>query len=79
MKVRIKKTPDEREIDGVSLKGLIPGAVRDVAPELGSWLIAEEYADSEMRQAFSTDDLFDCFFSPAGHPSIPRERRARKR
>jgi hypothetical protein len=76
--VRIKKTPTEREIDGVSLKGMLPGAIRDVAPELGSWLIAEEYADSEMRQT-SADDQFDGFFNAAHPSSRPRERRGQKR
>jgi hypothetical protein len=77
VKVRIKKAPDEREIDGISLKGMIPGAIRDVSSVLGSWLITEGYADSEMRQLSSTDE-FDHFFNP-GAPSIPRDRRARKR
>jgi hypothetical protein len=78
VKVRIKKKPVEREIDGVSLESLLPGAVRDLSPTLGSWLIAEEYADSEMRQSTSTDDEFGGFFNP--HPfSLPRERRAQKR
>jgi hypothetical protein len=78
VKVRIKKTPTEREIDGVSLEGLLPGAVRDVPPALGSWLIAEEYADSEMRQS-STHEEFDGFFSAGRRLPRLRERRAQKR
>ena len=79
MRVRIKKTPTEREIDGVSLKGMLPGAVRDVSPELGTWLIAEEYADSEMRQSAVTDGQLDGFFNSARRSLKPRERRAQKR
>ena len=78
VKVRIKRTPREHEIDGVSLKDLRPGAVRDVSPELGTWLIVEEYADSEMRQTASTDP-FDGYFNPAPRSSTQRERRGQKR
>jgi hypothetical protein len=49
VRVRIKTTPEEREIDGVGLKGFQPGMVRDVSSSLGSWLIAEGYAEPEMR------------------------------
>jgi hypothetical protein len=67
--------PDEREIEGVSLKGMIPGTVRDVSPVLASWLIAEEYADCEMRRAPSPDEQLDGSFNY----ELPRERRARTR
>ena len=49
MKVRIKETPREQEIDGVRLDRLSKGMVKDVASSLGVWLIAEGYADGEMR------------------------------
>ena len=78
MKVRIKREPEEREIDGVSLDGMRPGEVRDVPSVLGSWLITEGYADTEMRQSMSTNEL-DGSFNSARHSSAPRERRARKR
>jgi hypothetical protein len=78
VKVRIKKTPEEREIDGIPLKGMLPGAVRDVSAVLGSWLITEGYADTEMRQAPPTNE-FDASFSFERHLSGPRERRSRKR
>jgi hypothetical protein len=79
VKVRIKKTPKERDIDGVSLEGLFPGAVRDVSALLGAWLIAEEYADAEMRRSSSSDDEFEGILR-VDRPSLaPRERRARKR
>ena len=48
MKVRIKETPHESEIDGVPLHRLAPGAVREVSPSIGAWLVTEGYADPEM-------------------------------
>lgn len=56
VKVRIKATPREDEVDGIKLSGFIPGAVRDVSPSLGSWLIAQGYAEVEMRQAPSENE-----------------------
>ena len=50
VKVRIKCTPREHEVDGVRLDTLQPGAVREMSPVLASWLVAERYADVEMRQ-----------------------------
>jgi hypothetical protein len=38
-------------MDGVNLDRLAPGTVRDVSPSIGSWLIAEGYAEPEMRNA----------------------------
>ena len=79
VKVRIKKTPRERDIDGVSLEGLFPGAVRDVSALLGAWLIAEDYAVAEMRRSSSSDEEFEGVLRPDRQFSEPRERRARKR
>ena len=79
MKIRIKKRPIEREIDGVSLVGMLPGAVRDVSAVLGAWLIAEGYADSEMRRSTPVDPEFDGFFSAGASRAKSRERRAQKR
>lgn len=50
MKVRITRKPVEREVDGVNLDRLTSGAIRDVSTSLASWLIAEGYAEPEMRQ-----------------------------
>jgi hypothetical protein len=50
VKVRITEKPRERELDGVRLDGLERGAVREVSPSIGSWLITQGYADPEMRQ-----------------------------
>ena len=79
VRVRIKKRPTEREIDGVSLKDMLPGAVRDVSPELGTWLIVEEYADSEMRRSGPSDDPFAGYFTPVSSFPRQRERRGQKR
>jgi hypothetical protein len=49
VKVRIKATPRQLEVDGVRLDRLQPGTVRQVSSSIGSWLIAENYAEPEMR------------------------------
>ena len=74
VRVRITARPKEREIDGVSLQSLYPGAVRDVSSLLGSWLIAEEYAEPEMRSG--SDDEGSDYFSP--HGPYPHDRRGQK-
>jgi hypothetical protein len=50
VKVRIRKTPVEPEVDGIKLDRLAPGAVRDMSASLASWLIVEGYAEPEMRR-----------------------------
>jgi nicotinic acid phosphoribosyltransferase len=55
VKVRIRATPQEQELDGVRLDGFRPGAVREVSASVGAWLIANGYADAEMRRASSAD------------------------
>jgi hypothetical protein len=40
----------ERELDGVRLDNLVPGAVREVSASVGSWLIIAGYAEPEMRR-----------------------------
>ena len=49
VKVRIRKTPDVEELDGVRLDDMKPGAVREVSPSIGAWLVTERYAEPEMR------------------------------
>jgi hypothetical protein len=49
VKVRIRKTPDVEELDGVRLDNMTPGSVREVSPSIGAWLIAERCAEPEMR------------------------------
>ena len=51
MKVRITSTPREPELDGLRLDVFKPGTVRDVSPILGTWLVAERYAEPEMRRS----------------------------
>ena len=38
MKVRIKETPREHEVDGVKVDALARGTVKEVSPSIGSWL-----------------------------------------
>jgi hypothetical protein len=61
VKVRIRCTPREHELDGVRLDTLRPGAVREISPVLASWLVTERYADVEMRHDARTydDDFMD--------------------
>ena len=49
LRVRIRKTPSIRELDGVRLDNMIPGTIREVSPTIGAWLIAEGFALFEMR------------------------------
>jgi hypothetical protein len=58
VKVRIKMTPLESEIDGVRLDRFKPGTVRDVSPILGAWLIAERYAEPEMRRSVESGEEY---------------------
>ena len=58
VKVRIKQKPREHELDGIGLDHLNPGMVRVVPSSLGSWLVAEEYADIEMRHDAGEDQEF---------------------
>jgi hypothetical protein len=55
VKVRIKVTPSEREMDGVTLGNMAPGSVREVSSSIGSWLIAQGYAEPEMRSLRDSD------------------------
>ncbi|PYR37166.1 MAG: hypothetical protein DMF93_18415 [Acidobacteria bacterium] len=78
MKIRIRKTPVETELDGVRLDQLRPGAVRDVSSGLATWLVAERYADVEMRQDVRNDaeDFSEVKDIRTGFrdPSTPRRR-----
>lgn len=73
MKVRIRKTPVEREIDGVKLDRLAPGAVRDMSSSLATWLIVEGYAEPEMRRSPSADDVQR--FGASEEHSVAEDRR----
>ena len=69
----------EMGVDGVRLDGFRPGTVRDVSPLLGAWLVAERYAEPEMRASVhnSPEDFSDVK-SPATQvpESGPRRRSA---
>ena len=73
MKVRITRTPKEREVDGVSLDSFSPGMVRDVSALVGSWLIAEGYAEPEMREVPGSE--FGDFIAPIRYPTSVNDRR----
>lgn len=54
--MRITRVPREQELDGVRLDRLQPGTVREVSADVGTWLVAERYADVEMRRDVRTYD-----------------------
>jgi hypothetical protein len=58
VKVRISKTPDEDELDGVRLDNMRPGTVREVSASIGAWLIAQRYAEPEMRNQRTHEEDF---------------------
>ena len=78
MKVRIRRTPVESEVDGVRLDRFRAGTVRDVSPLLGAWLVAERYAEPEMRR--SVCDELDDFsgVKDAATPAIADNRPRRR-
>jgi len=69
VRIRIIQTPTEDELDGVHLDILTPGSVRDVTASLATWLIAQGYAQPEMR---AIDE--DVFSDPDHDPGRPRVR-----
>ena len=58
VKVRIKETPREDELDGVRLDSMKPGTVREVSPSIGAWLVAERYAVPEMRHEDENEEEY---------------------
>jgi hypothetical protein len=77
VKVRIRKTPAEEEVDGVRLDDMRPGMVREVSSSIGSWLIAARYAEPEMRnlQTHEEDFLVGRSSPPDRANDCPRRRR----
>jgi hypothetical protein len=57
LRVRIKVTPKEDELDGIRVGKFERGTVREVPMSIGSWLIAEGYAESEMRNELRLEDM----------------------
>jgi hypothetical protein len=58
VKVRITETPRELELDGIRLDKFARGEVRDVSPSIGSWLVAQGYAEPEMRKSLNENQEF---------------------
>ena len=56
MKVRIRRRPEEPELDGVRLDDMTPGSVRIVSPSIGAWLVVQRYAEPEMRHEVRTHE-----------------------
>jgi nicotinic acid phosphoribosyltransferase len=56
VKVKILEKPKEAEIDGVRLDSYQRGEIREVSSSVGAWLIANRYADPEMRRSSENDD-----------------------
>ncbi len=77
MKVRIKEAPADREVDGINLERFTAGSVRDVAATTAAWLIAEGYAEPEMRDVPLEEEQFYAV-RPEPVP-IANERRQRGR
>ena len=50
VRVRIKTPPKEKELDGLALDCFSAGAVRDVSALVAEWLVAQGYAEPEMRR-----------------------------
>ena len=76
VKVRIKETPCEDELDGVRLDSMKPGTVREVSASIGAWLIAERYAVPEMRRQDENEEerLFGGNETRAAATDGPRRR-----
>src|SRR5262249_23587982 len=78
VKVRIKATPREAEVDGVRLDTFVKGDVREVSAIIGSWLIAGGYAEPGMRQGQGAGDEQE-FTEITDHHDLPHDRPDRRR
>jgi hypothetical protein len=74
VKVRIKKTPLEPELDGIRLDGYRPGHVYEVSATMAAWLMAEGYADPEMRKQ-TLDSEEQTFAGPDELMDVAADRR----
>jgi hypothetical protein len=77
VKVRIKSRPAVEEIDGVDLRGMEPGSVREVSASTAAWLVAEGYALPEMRHE-PTERERRHKNGPALPPNVAHDRRRRR-
>jgi hypothetical protein len=77
VKVRIRKTPEVEEVDGIRVNDMEPGSVREVSSSIAAWLIAERYAVPEMRREFRTheEDFLGRETAPDQITRVPRRRR----
>jgi hypothetical protein len=69
----MRRAPAEREVDGVKLEGLWPGKVVDVSSTLGAWLVAQGYADAEMRSAEAEASDFSDIFKATPERAEPSD------
>jgi hypothetical protein len=76
VKVRIKQTPQERELDGVRLDGMVRGTVCNVSAPIGAWLVAQGYAELEMRDTGREEALE---FSGVKNRDVAHHRHRRRR
>lgn len=77
VRVRIKATPREKQLDGIALDRFWPGSVRDVPATLGAWLVAQGYAEPEMRHTPNEELDFGETVKPVrttSHDRRPRRR-----
>jgi hypothetical protein len=76
LRIRIKETPRQHELDGMRLDSFTRGSVREVSPSVGAWLVLEGYAEPEMRWGPREDDMEFSGFKdpPATAQDCPRRR-----
>ena len=77
VKVRIKQAPAETELDGIKLERFTKGSIREAAPTTAAWLIAEGYAEPEMRDVPREEEQF---YSARDEPhAVAHDRRRHSR
>ena len=79
MRVRIRKKPDVEELDGVRLDDMRPGSVREVSASIGTWLVAQRFAEPEMRSLSVYEDDFLVARHTVSDRPTDRRRRAGER
>ena len=79
VRVRIRKKPDVEELDGVRLDDMRPGSVREVSASIGTWLVAQRFAEPEMRSLSVYEDDFLVARHTVSDRPTDRRRRAGER
>ncbi len=64
-------------MDGIQLDKLTPGSVREVSSSIGSWLMAEGYAQLEMRQEELSDESRQTRLKERSHAASDRRHNRR--